>query len=132
MVNIRVNFTPTLTGIKGEIWVGFLVGGEIVWYYIMDVPPSVDGVMDFGYADGARLSPHRIIFPEQTINGVTYQEARTGDFFTQDDITFNINLTAVEPPPPEIPPTKDILPILAVIGVVVAAALIYKRSKRAT
>ncbi len=97
MVNITVNLTPALTGFKGDMWVGFLVGGEIYWYKVIAIPLSVDGVIGpFGYTDGYPNNSHQIRFPEQTINGITYLETQTPEFSTAYDRIFNITLTPKE------------------------------------
>ncbi len=93
MVNLTVNLTPALTGVKGEMWVMFLVGGVGYWYYIMDVPVSVNGVIGpFGYNDGSPFNLHQIRFPEQTIEGVSYEAAETSRFTLYENWTFNIVL----------------------------------------
>ncbi len=98
MARIPVNLTPAITGVIGEMWVGLLVGGDLYWYYLIDTPPSVNGLMDFGYADGYPISPHQIRFPEQTINGITYLATQTNGFMITQDWTFNITLTPKEAP----------------------------------
>lgn len=99
MVNITVHLTPALTGYKGEMWVMFLVGGIQYWYKLLDIPLSVNGVIGpFGYIDPYTANIHQIRFPEQTINGVTYQEAQTGGFMTNQDRTFNKTLIPKDEP----------------------------------
>lgn len=60
----------------------------------MAVPTSVNGVVGpFGYFDGMPNNNHQIRFPEQTIAGITYEEARTNAFGLNQNWTFNITLT---------------------------------------
>ncbi len=97
MVTLTVNLTPPLTGVKGEMWIMFLVGGVGYWYYLLDVPLSVNGIIGpFGYADGYPFNVHQIRFPEQTIGGVTYEAAETNGFTLYENWTFNIVLTPRE------------------------------------
>ncbi len=99
MVTLTVNLTPPLTGVKGEMWVMFLVGGVGYWYYIIDVPTSVNGVVGpFGYADGSPFNVHQIRFPAQTIGGIAYEEAATGGFTLYENWTFNVTLNPITPP----------------------------------
>ncbi len=107
MATLTVHLTPPLTGVKGEMWVMFVVGGTGYWYYILDIPLSVNGTIGpFSYADGYPINIHQIRFPEQTINGVTYLETQTSGFMTTQDWTFNITLTPTEEP--SIPTTLTI------------------------
>ena len=94
MVAITVYLSPALTGVVGEMWVGFVVGEEPSWFKVIDTPVSVNGVIGpFGYAAQAPHAPHQLRFPEQTVNGVTYLETRTSEFTATQDRTFNITLT---------------------------------------
>ena len=113
-VNLTVNLDPPLTGYKGEMWVMLLVGGEGIWYYVMDIPLSVNGVIAFGYTDPYTINAHQIRFPEQTIDGVTYEATQTDGFMTTEDWIFNVPLTPKEEPP--IPPIPPISPILILVG----------------
>ena len=123
MVNLTVNLTPPLTGVKGEMWVMFVVGGVESWYYVMDIPPSVNGVIGpFGYTDPYTINVHQIRFPEQTINGVTYKETQTGGFMITQDWTFNITLTPKEAPSPEIPIGTA---YIALAPIIAGLAMIY-------
>ena len=93
MVNLTVNLTPPLTGVQGEMWVMFLVGGVGYWYKLIDIPTSVNGVIGpFGYSDGFPNNSHQIRFPEQTIAGITYEEAGTNAFGLNQNWTFNVVL----------------------------------------
>ncbi len=97
MVNLTVNISPPLTGVKGEMWIMFLVGGMGYWYYLIDLPLSVNGIVGpFGYADGYPFNIHQIRFPEQTIKGVVYEAAETNGFTLYENWTFNITLTPKE------------------------------------
>ncbi len=98
MVNLTVNISPPLTGVKGEMWIIFLVGGVEYWYYLIDTPTSVNGVIAFGYTDGYPYNIHQIRFPEQTINGVTYNKAQTSGFTLYENWTFNVTLTPKDEP----------------------------------
>lgn len=118
MVELTVNLTPALTGVTGEMWVMLLVGGEGIWYYLIDIPSSVNGVIGpFSYADPYTINIHQIRFPEQTINGVTYQATQTDGFMTTEDWPFYVTFTPKEEPspPPSPPPTlPSIVPIVAI------------------
>ncbi len=97
MVALTVNLTPPLTGAKGEMWIMFLVGGVGYWYYLIDLPLSVNGVVGpFGYADGYPFNIHQIRFPEQTIGGVVYEAAETNGFTLYENWTFTVILTPKE------------------------------------
>ena len=97
MVNLTVNIDPPLTGVKGEMWIMFLVGGVGYWYKLIDIPPSVNGIIGpFGYADGYPFNIHQIRFPEQTIGGVVYEAAETNGFTLYENWTFNVTLTPKE------------------------------------
>ena len=92
-----VLFTPPLSGIRGEMWVMFAVVNENFWYFLIDIPLSVNGVTGpFGYADPYPNNIHLIRFPEQTIDSVTYAETQTNGFTTAQSRTFNISLTIKE------------------------------------
>ncbi len=97
MVNLTVNIAPPLTGVKGEMWIMFLVGGVGYWYYLIDIPTSVNGIIGpFGYADGYPFNIHQIRFPEQTIGGIVYEAAETNGFTLYENWTFNVTLTPKE------------------------------------
>ncbi len=99
MVTLTVNLTPPLTGVKGEMWIMFLVGGVGYWYKVIDIPLSVNGVIGpFGYADGYPFNIHQIRFPEQTIEGVVYEATETNGFTLYENWTFNVTLTPITPP----------------------------------
>ena len=125
MVNLTVNLTPALTGVKGEMWVMFVVGGVATWYYVTDLPLSVNGTIGpFGYTDSAPYNIHQIRFPEQTINGVTYEKTQTSGFMTTQDRTFNITLTTKEEPPPT-PPEKIKIPYIALAPIITGLVIVY-------
>lgn len=104
------------------MWVKFVVAGIDYWYYLMDIPLSVNGTMGpFGYTDSAPYNIHQIRFPEQTINGVTYLETQTNGFMITRDVTFNITLTPKEAPPPEIPLGTAYIAIVPIVaGVIIS------------
>ena len=94
MVSITVYLTPALTGVIGEMWIKYVVNGTEYWYYLLDIPLSVNGIIGpFGYTDGAPYNIHQIRFPEQTINGTTYEATQTSGFMITQDWTFNVTLT---------------------------------------
>lgn len=125
MVNLTVNLTPALTGVKGEMWVMFVVGGVATWYYVMDIPLSVNGVIGpFAYIDPYTANIHQLRFPEQTINGVTYEKTQTNGFMTTQDRTFNITLTTKEEPPPP-PPEKIKISYIALAPIITGLVIVY-------
>ena len=76
------------------MWILFFFGGVEYWYYLFDIPTSVNGVSGpFGYADQYPNNFHQIRFPEQTMDGVSYEATETNTFRLYGDLTFNIVLT---------------------------------------
>ena len=122
MVNITINLTPALTGVNGKIWIKF---GDY-WNPLLDIPPSSNGLISFGYSDTFPNNEHKIVLPEQTVEGTTYLATETPAFTLTTDKTFNITLTPKEvPPPPPTPPAEIKIPYIALPSIIAGAILVY-------
>ncbi|KKL18756.1 hypothetical protein LCGC14_2472350 [marine sediment metagenome] len=126
MVQLAVNLTPLLTGVQGTL---YLISGETV-YPLYDLPPSIDGFISFGISVSDPMADFAIIFPEQTIEGVTYGETASTFFNLVTNALVNVILTpkADIPPPPEVPPMTGLG--LGLLVAVVAGVFIFGKKKK--
>lgn len=126
MVQLTVNLSPPLTGVQSKL---HLIVGDAV-YPVIDLPPSVNGLISMGISVSSPELDYAVILPEQTIEGVAYREVMSQLFNLVSDVTLNIVLTPVtepEPPPPPMPPAESMLSAIgsAVTGIVLLVLSIY-------
>ena len=95
MVRLTVNLMPPLTGVQGKLYL--VVGEEI--YPIIDLPLSQNGIISVSIAVSSPELDYAVIFPAQTIEGVTYAEVMSPLFNLILDVTLDMTLTGPEPPP---------------------------------
>lgn len=126
MVYIVINLTPLLTGIRGTLSLG---AGEVV-YPLIDLPPSENGAISVFVTVANPELEYTVIFPEQTIEGVTYSETASQFFTLITNALVNVTLTpkAVTPPPPEIPPISGLG--LGLLVAVIAGVFIFTQKKK--
>jgi len=115
MVLITVNLTPPVTGAKSKL---FLVIGQDV-HPIIDLPLSVNGVIDASIGISSPQLDYVIILQEQTIEGVAYFGARSAMFNLVSDVILNMILTPVSPEPPPPPPPPPPVPPVEYANIVV-------------
>lgn len=120
MVQLVVNLTPLLTGARGTL---YLISGDTV-HRIIDLPPSIDGFITFGILVANPNRDFTLIFPEQTLEGITYAEAASGSFNLVTNVLVNVTLTpkAVTPPTVAAP--------LGLLLAIVAGAFIFTKKKK--
>ena len=126
MVQLTVNLSPPLTGAQSKL---HLIVGDAV-YPVIDLPPSVNGLISMGISVSSPELDYAVILPEQTIEGVAYREVMSQLFTLISDVTLNIVLTPVtepEPPTPPMPPAESMLSAIgsAVTGIVLLVLSIY-------
>jgi len=116
MVRLTVNLSPPLTGVQGSLYL--VVGEEI--YPVIDLPLSQNGVISISIAVSSPELDYAVIFPGQTIEGVTYREIMSPLFNLLTDVTLNMTLTPVTEPEPPLPPVDSLLLTIgsAVTGIV--------------
>ena len=116
MVQLTVNLSPLLTGVKGKL---YLAAGEEI-YPVIDLPLSQNGVISISIAVSSPELDYAVIFPGQTIEGVTYREIMSPLFNLLTDVTLNMTLTPVTEPEPPLPPVDSLLLTIgsAVTGIV--------------
>ena len=116
MVQLTVNLSPLLTGVQGKL---FLVVGEEI-YPVIDLPLSVNGLISVSIAVSSPELDYTVIFPGQTIEGVTYREIMSPLFNLVSDVALNVTLTPVTEPEPPLPPVESLLLTIgsAVTGIV--------------
>lgn len=121
MVILTVNLNPPVTGIESKLYLVFGSGTQP----IIDLPISVNGIIDASIGiSGAHLD-YTIIIPEQTLEGVTYRGSQSPVFKLVSDVTLSMNLNPLTPPttppttPPPLPPVEygDIV-VPAILGIV--------------
>ncbi len=120
MVQLVINLTPTLTGVLGTL---YLISGETI-HRIIDLPPSVDGFISFGVAVSNPNRDFTIIFPEQTIEDITYAEAASESFNLLTNVLVNVTLT----PKAVTPPTISGLGLL--VAIVAGVFFLSKKKKK--
>ncbi|KKM99098.1 hypothetical protein LCGC14_1151290 [marine sediment metagenome] len=112
MVQLTVNLSPPLTGVQSKL---HLIVGDAV-YPVIDLPPSVNGLISMGISVSSPELDYAVILPEQTVEGVAYLETMSTLFNLLSDVTLSMTLTPVtepEPPTPPIPPVESLLPAVA-------------------
>lgn len=108
MPYLTVNLTPPLTGALGTL---YLISGETV-YPILNLPPSDNGVISTFITVSAPEMDYAVIFPEQTIEGITYDETASTLFNLITNVMIGVTLTP-----------KAVIPIpMSGLGVLVAVA----------
>ena len=113
MPYVTVNLTPPLTGAQGTIC---FISGETV-YPLLDLPPSDYGAISFFIAVSAPELDYAVIFPEQTVDGVTYLETSSELFNLITNVMLNVTLTPKAVTPPPVPVNIGVLVAVAVAGV---------------
>ena len=119
MPYLTVNLTPTLTGVLGTL---SLISGETV-YPLIELPPSDNGFISVFVTVTDPTVDFAVIFPQQTLEGVTYAETASTVFTLITNVLVNVTLT----PKPVIPiPTVSGLGLLVAI---VAGVFIFAKKK---
>ena len=116
-----VNLLPPLTGVRGTLY--FTYEGTV--QPLLDLPPSVNGVVTTYIATSAPEADYVVIFPEQTIEGVTYAEASSELFNLITNVMIGVTLQ-----PKEVVPPTPVLGSLGILAAVAAAAFILTKKKK--
>ena len=117
MPYLTVNLTPPLTGVQGTLYFTY----EDILEPLLNLPPSIDGVTTVFIAVSAPEADYIVIFPEQTIEGVTYAEASSEFFNLITNVMVGVTLTP-----------KAVIPVTGSMGIlaaVAAAAFILTKKK---
>ncbi len=109
MVQLTINLSPPLTGAQSKL---HLIVGDAV-YLVIDLPPSVNGLISMGISVSSPELDYAVILPEQTLEGVAYREVMSQLFTLVSDVTLNIVLTPVTEPEPPTPTAESLLPTVA-------------------
>jgi len=117
MPYLTVNLLPPLTGVQGTLYFTY----EDIIEPLLNLPPSIDGVTTVFIAVSAPEADYIVIFPEQTIEGVTYAEASSEFFNLITNVMVGVTLTP-----------KAVIPVTGSMGIlaaVAAAAFILTKKK---
>lgn len=109
MPYLTVNLTPALTGALGTLCLTF----EGTVYPLIDLPPSDNGVVSTFIVVTAPESDFFVLFPEQTVEGVTYGEAASSLFNLITNVMVNVTLTPKAVTPIPVPAGLGILAAIA-------------------
>ena len=112
MANLTVNLSLPLTGLKGTLYFTYFDGENWKRQWVFDLPDSVDGVVTGYFSDIPAPNEFVVVFPEQTVNGVTYKEAITARFTLVGDIVLSVTLEPTTPPIPPINVKTLFVPLL--------------------
>lgn len=117
MPYLIVNLTPPLTGVYGTLY--FTYEGAVE--PLMNLPPSVDGVVTTFIATTAPEADYVVIFPQQTIDGITYAEASSELFNLISNAMTSVTLTP-----------KPVIPVMGSLGIlaVIAAVAFFLTKKK--
>ena len=121
MVQLAVNLTPLLTGAQGTL---YLISGETV-YPLYDLPPSIAGFTSFGISVSDPMADFAIVFPEQTIEGITYGEVASELFNLITNVMVNVTLT-----PKAVTPPSIVAGSLGLLVAIVAGVFIFTKKKK--
>ena len=117
MVVLTINLTPPLTGVAGDIYYIY----DENYYFLMPLAKtSTNGLIEVALGTSAPEMDYAVIFPEQTVEGVTILETGTPRFNLTSDVTLNITLNT-EIPPPE----KMKIPYIALAPIITGLVLVY-------
>lgn len=127
MVYLTVNLSPSLTGVLGTLSLG---SGDII-YPLIDLPPSDNGAISAFVGVANPELEFTVIFPEQTVEGVTYGETASEFFDLVTNVLVNVTLTpkAVTPPPP-VPPPMPGLGLGVLVAFVAGVFILGKKKKK--
>jgi len=107
VVYLIMNLTPPLTGIRGTLYSTY----EDILEPFLDLPPSIDGVVTAYIVTSAPEADYVVIFPEQTIEGITYAEASSELFNLISNVMMGVTLRP-----------KAVIAVLGRIGILAAVA----------
>ena len=95
---VTVYLTPPLTGALGKIYLVY----EGQRFSSIDLPPTISGAVTVSIGSSDPSSTYVVVYPQQTVGGVTYREAESTTFDLLSDVTRYMALTPIgeEPPPP--------------------------------
>jgi len=118
MVNLTVYLDPPLTGALAKLY--YIVEG--IYFHAIDLPTSVDGIINIGIGADPTLV-YILVFPQQTIGGVTYRETESETFNLLNDVVLYVTLEPVSEPPT---PPKPITALLEMVIPLIAGVAIIK------
>lgn len=121
MPYLTVNLTPSLTGIRGTL---SLISDETV-YPLIDLPPSDNGFISTFITVANPELDFAVIFPQQTIEGITYAETASRLFTLITNALINVTLT---PKAVTAPPISGLG--LGLLLAIVAGAFIFTKKKK--
>jgi len=112
MPTITIYIDPPRTGILGKLY--YIVSG--VYYSLTDLPTSIDGVIIAGVGTNYPELTYIVVFPRQTVNGVTYEETKSTTFNLYGDITLEVALIPVAPTTPLTPLSGIVIATQLAVG----------------
>ncbi len=92
MGSITVYLNPALDGVRGELRYRSYGLDELLFTFY-----SVDGVWHTSQGTLTNYDVFQVRFPPQTVNGISYLEARTGNFIFYGDVTYDLDLVEAGP-----------------------------------
>ena len=118
MTHITVHLTPVLSGVVSDLQ--YYAADQ--WWPLVDMPVSVDGVIDLEIGVQYPELLFRIHFPKQTIDGVTYIDKFSISFDLTANRFLNVSMETSEPPPQ--PPVNDLINLVLPLGFGVAMVFV--------